>query len=291
MKKIAVIGLAGQSLFFDVPRFHAGGETIHATGFHEEWGGKGFNQAVAAARQGADVAFLTAVGEEDVAKVRDFLAQEGIAGTVVGKRTPSARAAILTDGTGETRVTVFPGARLDVADVEPFVTAIASADILLLTNEVPEAVNVRAAEIASAAGVKVILNPAPARALPPALAGHIFLFTPNEFEESVLGEVGGEVVTTLGAKGCRIRSTGEVVPAPPTKTVDSTGAGDTFNGVLAVRLAEGAPLRDACIAANEAAAKSVAVRYVLPSIPCNRFSSLSEDDGSAVASVLAPKGV
>ena len=205
MKKIAVIGLAGQSFFFDVPRFHAGGETIHATGFHEEWGGKGFNQAVAAARQGADV--------------------------------------------------------------EPFATAISSADILLLTNEVPEAVNVRATEIASAAGVKIILNPAPARALPSAIAGRIFLFTPNEFEESALGEVGGEVVTTLGAKGCRIRSTGEIVPAPPVKAVDSTGAGDTFNGVLAVRLAEGASLRDACIAANAAAAQSVAVRYVLPSVP------------------------
>ena len=267
MARITIIGLAGQSFFFDVPRFHAGGETIHAHGFHEEWGGKGCNQAVAAARQGADVAFLTAVGAEDLAKVRDFLAQEGIAGTVVGKETPSARAAILTDGTGETRVTVFPGARLDVADVEPFAAAISSADILLLTNEVPEAVNVRAAEIASAAGVKVILNPAPARALTSALAGRIFLFTPNEFEESALGEVGGEVVTTLGAKGCRIRSTGEVVSAPPAKAVDSTGAGDTFNGVLAVRLAEGASLRDACIAANAAAAQSVAVRYVLPSVP------------------------
>ena len=95
----------------------------------------------------------------------------------------------------------------------------------------------------------------------------MFLWTPNEFEETALGDVPGEVVTTLGAKGCRIRSTGEVVPAPPAKAVDSTGAGDTFNGVLAVRLAEGASLRDACIAANAAAAQSVAVRYVLPSIP------------------------
>ena len=267
MARISIVGLTGQSFFFDVPRFHAGGETIHATGFHEEWGGKGFNQAVAAARQGADVAFLTAVGAEDVARVRDALAQEGIAGTVVGKETPSARAAILTDGTGETRVTVFPGARLDVADVEPFAAAISSADILLLTNEVPEAVNLRAAEIAAAAGVRVILNPAPSRALPAELAGFLFLFTPNEFEEAALGETGGEVVTTLGAKGCRIRSTGEIVPAPPAKAADSTGAGDTFNGVLAVRLAEGATLRDACIAANAAAAKSVAVRYVLPSIP------------------------
>ena len=267
MARIAIIGLTGQSLFFDVPRFHAGGETIHATGLHEEWGGKGFNQAVAAARQGADVAFLTAVGAEDEAKVRDALAHEGIAGTVVGKEMPSARAAILTDGTGETRVTVFPGARLDAVDVEPFAAAIVSADILLLTNEVPEAVNVRAAEIASAAGVKIILNPAPARALSAELAARVSLFTPNEFEEAALGEVDGEVVTTLGAKGCRIRSTGEIVSAPSAKAVDSTGAGDTFNGVLAVRLAEGATLRDACAAANAAAAKSVAVRYVLPSIP------------------------
>ena len=263
-------------MFMCVPHFHAGGETVHATDFHSELGGKGFNQAVAAARLGAEVSFLTAVGADDVEKVRAFLSAEGIKGMVAGKATPSAHATILTDGTGETRVTVFPGARLDVSDVEPFVEAISSADILLLTNEVPEAVNVRAAEIASAAGVKVILNPAPARALPPALAGRIFLFTPNEFEESALGEVGGEVVTTLGAKGCRIRSTGESVPAPPAKAVDSTGAGDTFNGVLAVRLAEGASLRDACIAANETAAKSVAVRYVLPSIP-HRISNQTEN--------------
>ena len=71
----------------------------------------------------------------------------------------------------------------------------------------------------------------------------------------------------MGAKGCRIGSTGEVVPAPAVKAVDSTGAGDTFNAVLAVRLAEGEALREACVAANEAAAQSVAVRFVLPSIP------------------------
>ena len=276
MTKIAVIGLTGNTVFMGVPRFHAGGETLHATDFHAELGGKGFNQAVAAARQGAAVSFLTAVGADDMAKVRDFLAHEGIAGTVIGKGTPSAHATILTDGTGETRVTVFPGARLDVADVEHFAGEISSADILLLTNEVPEAVNVRAAEIASAAGVRIILNPAPARALPAALASRVFLFTPNEFETEGVPDVRGEVVETLGAKGCRIRSTGEVVPAPPARAVDSTGAGDTFNGVLAVRLAEGASLRDACIAANEAAAKSVAVRYVLPSIP-HRISNQTEN--------------
>lgn len=268
MARLALIGLTGRSLFFNVPRFHAGGETIHAAGFHEEWGGKGFNQAVAAARQGAEVSFLTAVGAGDVAQVRDCLASEKIVGTVLGKETPSAHAAILTDGSGETRVTVFPGARLDVADVESFAESIASSDFLLLNNEVPEEVNLRASAIASAAGVRIILNPAPVRTLPAALAARVFLWTPNEFEEAALGDVPGEVVTTLGAKGCRIRSRGEVVSAPPAKAVDSTGAGDTFNGVLAVRLAEGASLRDACIAANEAAARSVARRYVLPSIPC-----------------------
>ena len=74
-------------------------------------------------------------------------------------------------------------------------------------------------------------------------------------------------MTTLGARGCRIRSTGEIVPAPPAEAVDTTGAGDTFTAVLAVRLAEGDDLRDACVAANEAAAKSVAVKYVMPSLP------------------------
>ena len=78
-----------------------------------------------------------------------------------------------------------------------------------------------------------------------------------------LGAVAGEVVTTLGARGCRIRSTGEIVPAPSVRAVDTTGAGDTFNGVLAVRLAEGDTLTDACRAANEAAARSTTVRYVL----------------------------
>ena len=121
--------------------------------------------------------------------------------------------------------------------------------------------------IAEANGVKIIFNPAPSRPVPEALKRRVFLWTPNEFEEAALGDVSGEVVTTLGAKGCRIRSTGEVIPAPSAQAVDSTGAGDTFNGVLAVRLAEGTSLRDACIAANEAAAKSVATRYVLPSIP------------------------
>lgn len=268
MTQIAVIGLVGRSLFFEVPRFHSGGETIHASGIHEEWGGKGFNQAVAAARQDAAVAFLGAVNASDVKPLRDFCAREGMRAILAAKKKPTACAAILTDAAGETRVTVYPGAELDAGDVDGFAGAIATADMLLINNEVPEAVNLAAVELAVKYGVKVVCNPAPARKQPKAIREAVSVWTPNEFEESALGDVPGEVVTTLGSKGCRIRSTGETIPAAPCeRVVDTTGAGDTFSGVLAVRLAEGEELRDACIAANAAAAQSVAFKYVMPSVP------------------------
>ena len=255
-------------MFFEVPRFHRGGETIHADGFHEEWGGKGFNQAVAAARQDAAVAFFGAVGAVDSKPLKEFCAKEGIRAVLAVKKDATACAAILTDGTGETRVTVYPGAELEARDVDGFAGAIATADMLLINNEVPEAVNLAAVELAVKYGVKVVCNPAPARKQPKAIREAVSVWTPNEFEESALGDVPGEVVTTLGSKGCRIRSTGETIPAAPCeRVVDTTGAGDTFSGVLAVRLAEGEELRDACVAANAAAAKCVSARYVMPSIP------------------------
>ena len=255
-------------MFFDVPRFHSGGETIHARGFHEEWGGKGFNQAVAAARQGAKVSFLGAVGMDDVEPLSHFCDDEGVDCLLSSGLAKTACASILTDGSGETRVTVFPGAVLSAADVECFRGRIESADILLLNNEVPEEVNLRASEIAAAKGVRIVFNPAPARPLPAELVSRVFLFTPNEFEERGLGDVSCEVVTTLGARGCRIRSTGETVPVVPCGApVDSTGAGDTFTAALAVRIAEGESISDACREANAAAARSVTVRYVMPSLP------------------------
>ena len=265
--RIAVIGLVGRSLFFEVPRFHAGGETIAAKSLCEEWGGKGFNQAVAAARQNANVAFLGAVAAPDVKPLKNISSREGLCAMFMAKRDQTACAAILTDGTGETRVTVYHGAELKARDVDGFASAIAVADVLLLNNEVPESVNLAAVERAVKHGAKIIFNPAPARKLPRAILESVAVWTPNEFEEAAIGNVPGEVVTTLGARGCRIRSTGEVIPAPSARAVDATGAGDTFTAVLAVRLAEGAALRDACIAANAAAAQSVAIRHVLPSIP------------------------
>ena len=140
MSCVAVIGLVGKSMFFDVPRFHKGGETIAARSNYEEWGGKGFNQAVAAARQGAKVSFLGKVGNEaDSRAVAAFCADEGITPAVYASGSsalPTACAAILTDGTGETRVTVYPGAELEARDVDGFAGAIATADMLLINNEV-----------------------------------------------------------------------------------------------------------------------------------------------------------
>ena len=267
MNRVAVIGLTGTTVFMRVPRFHTGGETIHAESLHIEYGGKGFNQAVAAARWNAEVSFLTAVGEADAAPVRDTLAAEGIAHAVVAKDVPSAYAAILTDPSGETRVTVYPGARLAPEDIDAFAPKIAGADILLLTNEVKEEVNLRAAEIAASNGVRVILNPAPARPLPHALVKRLWLATPNEFEDEGLDDV-PEAVITLGAEGCRIRSTGRRLPAPSFgPAVDTTGAGATFNGVLAACLSRGRTLEEAAAEANSAAARSVTRPYVLPAIP------------------------
>ena len=277
---LAVIGLVGKSIFMEVPHFHRGGETIHVDGYHEEWGGKGFNQAVAAARQGALVSFFGKVGTAvDAASVMEVCRAEEIEPHVSSSDTAekTALAAILTDPAGETHVTVAPGAVLTVTDLGPELeTAISASAALILNNEMPDDVNVFAARLAAKHLKSIICNPAPARPIPDELKTLVAVFTPNEVEEAALGDVPGEVVTTLGPRGCRIRSTGEVLPPPKVgKVVDTTGAGDTFTGVFAARLAAGLPLRDACLAANAAAAASVTRRYVLPSIP--RPSSILQE--------------
>lgn len=267
MNKVAVIGLTGRSVFMGVDHFHAKSETLHATDIHIEFGGKGFNQAVAAARHGATVSFLSAIGEEDQAEVSSCLEAESINFIPAAKKTASAYAVILTDKSGDNQVTVYPGAELTDADVSLFEEEIASADYLLLNNEVPESVNILAAKIAKRAGTEIILNPAPARHLSPDLITEVSLFTPNEAEVAAIPP-DADAVVTLGGDGCLIRSRGKhIPPASFGRTVDTTGAGDTFNGVLAAALAGGDSLEKAAEEANKAAAKSVTVRYVLPSIP------------------------
>ena len=267
MNKIAVIGIIGNSVFLPVEKFHEGGETVEASSVHFEPGGKGFNQAVAAARCGAEVSFLAAVGLEYRTEFSKFLEKEGINHTLVFKNAPTAFAAIVTDKSGSNHVTVYQGAQLSADDVLLFGDKIKNADILLLNNEVSEEVNIAAIKIAKKNGVKCILNPAPARATDKYILDNVDLFTPNE-HETLMIEERKNVIVTLGKRGCLIKSTGELVPAVNSgNTVDTTGAGDTFNGVLCAMLASGGDVFSAAKIANRAASVGVTRKYAASSIP------------------------
>lgn len=267
MSKIAVIGLVGNSAFLSVDEFHKGGETVVAKDIHFEPGGKGFNQAVAASRMGASVSFLGAVGNDYYREVLDFCQKEGIYSDLKIKDGNTAYASIITNSAGDTRVTVFGGVYLTKEDVDSFAEEISSSDILLLNNEVLEEVNVRAMEIAKKSGTKIILNPAPARELCPYILENVDLFTPNEFEASVLEEK-QNLIITLGGKGCFIKETNDRVDAFLSgKVVDTTGAGDTFNGALATMLSKGESIRKSVEIATVAAGISVTGKYAVSSIP------------------------
>ena len=267
MSKIAVIGLAGESVFLSVDSFGVTGETTVANSFYSELGGKGFNQAIAAARYGAEVSFLGACYQADKERFSEMAKARGVNAFFAGKQSRSPYAVITTNKQGGNKVCVYRGAELSVSDLERFADEIKSADILLINNETPIEVNEKAVEIAKSNGVKIILNPAPQREHECKLLDAIDLFTPNEHETKGL-ESYQNLIITLGEKGCLIRKTGKVVPALKFKEVlDTTGAGDTFNGVLAACIAEGENVETACQKANIAASIKVTRKYILDSIP------------------------
>lgn len=266
MRKVAVIGIVGNSVFLPVEKFHVGGETVEAKSVHFELGGKGFNQAVAAARYGANVSFLAAVGADSYDSVKAFLDNENVQATLAKKQENTAFAAIITDKNGSNRVTVYQGAQLSENDVTLFEDAIKNADILLLNNEVIEEVNVKAIEIAKRYGVKVILNPAPARKTCAYVLENVCLFTPNEHETLGLDDK-QNVVITLGGEGCLIKSTNAKIPPIPVSAVDTTGAGDTFNGILAACLSENMDIKQAVQRATIGSGISVTRKYAVSSIP------------------------
>ena len=270
MSKIAVIGIAGESVFLSVDSFGITGETTVANSFYSELGGKGFNQAIASARYGAEVSFLGACYEEDKENFSKIAKLRGVAPFFIGKKERSPYAVITTDKNGENKVCVYRGAELVVDDLECFEKEIKTADILLINNETPIAVNERAVEIAKENGVKVILNPAPSRVHGYDFLDKIDLFTPNEHETEGLGRY-ENLIVTLGDKGCFIKDMGRVIDGVKVKqVVDTTGAGDTFNGVLAVCLAENMDMESACKRANTASAIKVTRKYILDSIPTRK---------------------
>ena len=274
---VCVIGSINVDLVVTADRLPAPGETVLGGRFAIHEGGKGANQAVAAARAGAQVVMIGAVGSDDHGqRARAALAGEGIdlSGVRDVDGEPTGIALITVGPRGENQIAVAPGANAVLALDEEDHARIRSADVVLTNHEVASAVVLEALRVAHDAGSVAILNPAPARALPAEILRLGPILTPNEHElivaigndatDAALDELvqrhAGPIVVTQGPAGAllargseRLRFDGRLAPA----VVDTTGAGDTFNGVLAAWLADGASLETAIQAANAAAALSV----------------------------------
>ena len=289
--KIVVVGSSNTDLVVQVPHFPSPGETVLGDGFIMAHGGKGANQAVAAARLGAQVTFVSCLGQDSFGEMAmEAYRAEGINTEFIriDSKAPSGVALILVDPKGENEIAVASGANftLTVADVEMAEPAIQSADCVLLQLETPLPTVETAVALAKKHEVPVILNPAPARPLPESLLKSVDVLTPNETEAEMLGLVGSDqtdiarnmlrlgietVVMTMGSRGALLVSDGEEqqIPAFPTSAVDTTAAGDAFNGALAVAIASDQPLEDAVRFANAAgafAASSPGAQSSLPTL-------------------------
>ncbi len=270
--RVIVVGSVNVDLVVVAERLPAPGETVTGGRFSRHGGGKGANQAVAAARLGARVAIVGAVGADELGdEALSLLEREGIdVGAVARLQAPTGVALIAVDARGENQIAVASGANaaLDPVAVERAVRD-AGAGALLLSHEVPEAAVLAGAR---AAGGPIVLNPAPARPVPDELAALGPVLTPNAGEaceltaerepeaaaRALAARTGAPVLVTLGARGALLLEGGaaELLGAPQVDAVDTTGAGDTFNGALATALAEGRALRDAAAFAIAAAALS-----------------------------------
>jgi ribokinase len=273
MLDVCVVGSANLDLVASTPRRPAAGETVHGTAFAEHPGGKGLNQAVAAARAGATVAFVGAVGRDAAGDtLRAVLAAEHIdtSGLARGDR-PSGRAVIVVDAEGENSIVVVAGANAEVV-----VDALPAARVLLVQLEIPLAVVTSAVVRAKATGATTVVNAAPAAALAPDLLAAVDVVVANDAEAERLGGVdallGAGVTTaivTRGAAGVVVAQPGARwhQPAFRVRAVDTTGAGDAFCGVLAAGLAAGRDLHAAVRAAAAAGALAAAAPGAVPSLP------------------------
>ncbi len=281
--RICVVGSCMIDLISRVPRLPALGETLVGHSFHLGYGGKGANQATAAAKLGARVSMVARVGHDVFGQgTLDNFRSLGIATTHVLQDADrfSGVAPIFVDDRAENVIVIVPGANygLTPVDVRAAREDIASADVLCCQLEIPVESTLEAFRVARSAGVTTILNPAPAASLPDELLGLTDICVPNEVElemltgysagsleeagraaETLLARGPRHVIVTLGSRGSLVVTAGSTqhVPAVPVHAVDPTGAGDEFIGALAVFLAEGASMADATMAAAAAAAISV----------------------------------
>jgi ribokinase len=265
--RIAVVGSYGVGLTFGMERAPERGETLVGTLFRRDDGGKGSNQAVGAARLGAEVSLLTAVGEDGFGdRAFELWAEEGIdASAVLRVPAPTMTAGILVEESGDNRIVIVPGAlaTLTPAHAESFADRIAAADVLLVQLEIPVETALRALEVAAEAGVRTILNPAPAPATP--IAPRADYVVPNETEAPAVAGAAGTLVLTLGERGAQLAD--QVVPAFSARVVDTTGAGDAFCGAFAVALAEGAHELEAVRWGCAAGAHMVEHEGCIPGLP------------------------
>lgn len=261
--RVVVVGSLNVDLVTRVRRHPAPGETVLGEGLERLPGGKGANQAVAAAAAGASTALVGRVGDDDAgAAYLAGLAERGVDVSAVRPTAgqPTGHALIAVDERGENTIVVIGGAN-GLVTPEEAMAGTAGADVVLLQLELPLPAVVAAAEAARAAGVRVLLNPSPWQPLPPGLVEAVDVVVVNEHEAEQLGTYGGELVVTLGAAGAEWRSGRErvAVPAPQVDVVDTTGAGDAFAGTLAAALAAGLERQPALARAVTAAAGSVGV--------------------------------
>jgi ribokinase len=294
MRDIAVVGSLNVDVSLRVPRFVRPGETLRATGLEIGAGGKGLNQAVAAARLGGRVHLVGRVGRDPFAEIAlaalraagvDATHVEALDGACTGLATIT-----VDDETGQNQIAVAGGAnhQVTIDHVRDAVSAFRSAAVLLVQLELPAATVDAALELARANHVRTVLDPAPLRELTGETLAKIDVLTPNEGEAEALSgmrirdvesaaaaasalqaRTRGDVVVTLGAQGCVwAHATGfEHVPAPKVRALDTTGAGDAFNGALAVALARGEPLSRALRHAVRAGAASTLRRGASAAMP------------------------
>jgi ribokinase len=291
--KIVVVGSSNTDMILQMDHIPKPGETILGGQFSMAAGGKGANQAVAAARAGGAVTFLARVGNDMFGRQAiEGFRQDGIdvEHVLCDPEAPSGVALIFVAASGENSIGVASGANglLSADDVRQAAAKLEAADVVVMQLETPLPTVQAAAEIAAAHNVRVILNPAPAQPLPDELLRHVTVLTPNESEAELLTGIavtdaaaaqqaaqalhakGVEtVIVTLGSRGALVSGPefSGTVPAFSVKAVDTTAAGDVFNGSLAVSIAEGESLENAVRFASAAAAISVTKLGAQPSAP------------------------
>ncbi len=302
VKKIIVIGSCNTDMVIKSDRLPIPGETVIGGTFLMNAGGKGANQAVAAARQGGKVVFVSKTGNDVFGKQSiELYKSEGINTEYIfsDPKLPSGVALIMVDAHGENCIAVASGANgsLIPADIDKAKNEVESSDYLLMQLEIPIETVEFAAAMASAKGIPVILNPAPARTLSDKLLKSLFLVTPNETEAEILSGIKvfdwdsarqaadvisakgvDNVVITMGSMGAFVKEKEQyhIVEAIKVVAVDTTAAGDSFSGALCVGLSEGKSILDAVKSAAKVAALTVTRMGAQSSIPYRNELSLLE---------------